>query len=224
MATNDPPLARTAFQFTLRDVFLVLGVISVVLSVSCWNLIVGVATGLALLGVVTVFAGIRNHRRGAVVTGLVFIIGAAICVAIQSFTTTTCWVGSHELRVHVSVVDASTLRPISNAKVELLNGPYSPLEGPAPVVDRAFEVISLVNGVALTTDDRGHAQFSHRFFAAGSDGLFTKTGYVVTGRVWLRVTCPGHVKTYLAIDQQSANPRDITNDAPIWITVPVAKD
>lgn len=223
MATKDPSLARTAFRFTLRDLLLVFAAVSVTLGVSRWNLAVGVAVGLAVLGIVTVLAGVQNHRRGTIFTGVVFILGAVVSVALQSLIVAT-WVGSHELHVHVLVVDASTLRPISNAEVEVLNGPYSPLEGPPPVVNRAFEIIPLANDMALTTDDRGRTQFSHRFFAAGSDGLFGETGYVVTGRVWLRVTCPGYVETYLAIDQQSTNPRDIKNDTPIWVTVRVGKD
>lgn len=222
MAANERSWTRSAFQFTLRDVFLVFVAVSATLAASCWNLMVGVATALALSGALTVFAGVRKRRRGAVLAGLVLIVLAAGCVALLS-TTVLTWVGSHELRVHVLVVDASKLTPISNARVRLLSGPRSPLEGPPPVIDRAFKVIPLGNGAALTTDDRGYAQFAHRFFAAGSDGLFTKEGYVDTAQVWLRVSRPGYATTYLAIDQQSGKPRDIRNDTPIWVTVPVAK-
>ncbi len=222
MATDDPSPVRTGFRFSLRDLLLVFAAVCITFGVCRWNLVVGVAAGVALLGILTVSAGIRSRRRGAILVGTLFVIGALVFVADRSLTVTT-WVGSHELDVYVSVVDASTLAPICSAKVEPLNGPYSRLEGLPPVVDRAFEIIPLANGIALTTDDRGHTEFSHRFFASGSDGLFTKTGYVDTRRVWLRVTCPGHVETYLPIDRQSTHPRDIRNDRPIWVTVSVAK-
>jgi hypothetical protein len=120
-------------------------------------------------------------------------------------------------------VDASTLTPISNARVELLNGPHSPLEGEVLVINRHFEVVPLADAAVLKTDDRGHTKFSHRFFAAGKYGLFGQNAYVETQRVWLRVTGEGCVTTYLAIDQQSPGPRDFHNDTPIWVTVPVAK-
>jgi hypothetical protein len=98
MEPNDPSLARTAFQFTLRDLLLVAGAVSVALTVSCWNLIVGIALGVALLGGVAVCAGMRNRRRGAVLVGLVLVFGAVGYVVIQS-STVMAWCGSRELRV-----------------------------------------------------------------------------------------------------------------------------
>ncbi|MEZ6058129.1 MAG: hypothetical protein R3C01_15630 [Planctomycetaceae bacterium] len=200
-----------------------LAAISVTLSACRWRIAIGVAVGLALFGILAIAAGVRSRRRGAVIVGALFILGAAVSIAIQS-STIVAWVGAHELDVHVIVVDASTLTPIANARVEPLNGPYSPMEGSPPAVDSEFDVIPLENSKTLTTNNRGYTQFSHRFNAAGNDGLFTKSGYVDTRQVWLRVTCPGYVTTYLPIDQQSARPRDIKNSTPIWVTVPIAKD
>ncbi|MFC1758707.1 hypothetical protein ACFL2H_08055 [Planctomycetota bacterium] len=217
------PHARQAIRFSICDLALVLAAVSVTLCVCRERLVIGVAVGLALLGTFVIVVGRRSRRTGVVITGALLIIGAAVFFARQSLTI-SAWVGSHELDVHVIVVDASTLAPISNATVELFDGPYSPLEGPPPAVDRDFQIIPLENSNSLTTNRIGHTEFSHRFHAAGNAGLFADTGYVSTGNVWLRVTCSGYVTTHMPVDQQSARPRDINNHAPIWVTVPVGKD
>lgn len=222
-STDTRTLTRTSIRFSVRDLLLVLAAISVTLGAGRWKIAIGVAVGLALFGILAIAAGVRSRRRDAVVVGTLFSLGAAVSIAVQSFTI-VAWVGSHELDVHVIVVDASTLTPIANARVEPLDGPYSSMEGPTPAVDGEFDVIPLENSKPLTTNNRGYTRFSHRFHAAGNDGLFTKSGYVDTRQVWLRVTCPGYVTTHLPIDQQSASPRDIKNTTPIWVTVPVAKD
>jgi hypothetical protein len=223
MESNAPSPPRSAFQFTLRDLLLVFPAVAVTVGVCRWNLTLGVSVGAALLGVLAVYAGIRSHRRSASIAGTLVIVGAVVLIVVQS-ATVTAWSGSHELYVNVSVRDASTLAPIPNAKVELLHGPWSPFEGPLPDVKRAFEVIPLKNGTALTTDAHGHTSFSHRFCAYGIDGVFRKTGFVRTADAWLRVTCSGYVETYLPIDQQSLGPRNIRDDSAVYVTVPVAKD
>lgn len=216
-------MSQTALRFGIRDLLVALATVSVTLAAGCGGVALGVAVSLAWLGIWAVVAGRRGNRSRVWAVGILLIAGAAVYIAIQSISV--AWCGSRELDVHVIVVDASHLTPIPNATIELLTGPPSPLEHPPLDIDRAFDVVPSGNPNGLTTNNRGYAQFSHRFFAAGRYGLLEEeSGYIETRWVWLRVTCPGYVTTYMPIDQQSPSPRDIKNSTPIWVTVPLGKD
>lgn len=187
------------------------------------NIIVGVCLATFLAGVVCVAIGVRTRRRAGTIVGVVLALGA-LGVAGLSPLTVTAWVGTTELDVYVLVIDASTISPIPDAQIEVVDGPDSPIEGPHPDIDKDFEVVELPGDPRqLTTDKRGFTKFTHRFHAAGSDGIFRDSGYVDTGRTWLRVSSPGYVTTILPLDRQSIRPRDIHDESPLFVTVPVGK-
>lgn len=129
------------------------------------------------------------------------------------------WVGYHEVDVQVVVLDASELTPIPHAIVEVLEGPRSPLETERHSLDE----FKISEHGKLITSQQGRTDFSHRFWAAGSSGMFEKTGYVDTGNVWIRVTAEGYRTTYIPLDRQSIRVRDIKDDSPIFVTVPIGK-
>ncbi len=132
---------------------------------------------------------------------------------------TAKWVGSHELDVHVVVLDASELTPVPNARVEVLEGSHSPLEGP----QLTFNDFQICEHGKLVTNDSGQLEFRHRFKAAGSSDIFEQSGSVDTGKVWLRVTAEGYCTTYMPVDRQSMRTRNIKEDSPIIVTIPVGK-
>jgi len=135
------------------------------------------------------------------------------------------WVGRKELDVHVLVVDASSLVPVSNATVQILHGPFSPIEGRlTPNVEDDFTVVELEgDGNPLTTDEYGRTTFAHKFFAAGSRGSSKDSGYVNTHAVWLRVSAPDYPTTFMPLDGQSSRTRNIDDETPIYATVPIGK-
>jgi len=224
MAPVDSEPTSGAARFSLRSLLVTVTASCVFLAVCVWNTAIGIPLSLAVLGVFLAVTGIRTGRRGAVILGGILVVAAVGLVAFNP-PTVVAWVGRHKLDVHVFVVDASSLTPLSNATVEVLHGPYSPLEGPPPNVDRDFEIIeSGQSGERLTTDERGYTTFTHEFFAAGTDGLFTNSGYVDTRRVWLRITAPGYRTTFMPVDGQSARARDIDDESPIFVTIPVGKE
>jgi hypothetical protein len=132
---------------------------------------------------------------------------------------TARWVGSYDLDVYVVVRDASELTPVANAVVEVLEGPHSPLESQ----HFTLEDFQLCDHGKLVTDERGHTEFSHRFFAAGSTSPFDNSGYVDTGKVWLRVTAEDYCTTYMPVDRQTIRTRNMKEDSPIYVTIPVGK-
>lgn len=219
MTSNELAPTLEKSQFSLRALLIGIAGVAVTLGVSRWNLAVGVAVGLALLGSLAIFTGMRRRSPTAKVLGSVLIFCSLAWVVIRS-ATVVMWVGSHKLDVHVVVLEASTLQPIPSATIELFDGPHA-FEGSIRIES---ELTLISQPVSLITNDRGQVQFVHAFFAAGSDGLFETSGYVRTNGVWLRVTAPGYATTYLPIDQQSGRGRSITDDSTILVTVPVAKE
>jgi len=138
--------------------------------------------------------------------------------------TGVVWVGRHKLIVNVVVVDASSLSPVPNAAIEVLEGTDTLFEGGSPIVDGDFKVVDASSDlVRLTTNDDGYATFAHSFFATGRDSPFTESGNVKTSGIWLRITAPGYRPTLVPVDQQSTQSRDIQDESPILVTVPVGK-
>ncbi len=216
--TNEGPQAR----FSLRTLLLIVTGCQVFSAACIWNLPVGVAIGLGVVGLMFLLAGTRSGKRRLLVVGLLF-LAASIVGALAPGLTVACWVGRQTLTVYVTVVDASSLAPMSGATIEILHGPASPVEGLAPNVTRDFEVVQPNTAPVPRTDARGQASFPCEFFAAGQDGMLQNSGYVDTRRVWLRVTASGYHVTYMPLDRQSSRVRDIEDKTPLFVTVPVGK-
>ena len=88
----------------------------------------------------------------------------------------------------------------------------------------AEQLVELARGTGdLTTNERGRVTFTHRFSAARRDGLFTSSGYVVTNRTWLRVSASGYRTTFMPLDRQSGRGRDLHDETPICVTVPIGR-
>jgi hypothetical protein len=214
-------------QFSLRTVLAILTGSSVFLGVAAWaawSAAVIIPLSLGTLGILVTILALRRRRRGlALLGGLLMVF--AVGVFANNALTVVAWVGRHKLDVHVTVLDASALTPLPNATVEVLYGPESPIEGGLPDVARDFRRSDLPQGAkGLTTDERGHVTFTQEFFAAGQYSLFRDSGYVSTGRVWLRVTATGYRTTYMPLDRQSGRPRDIHDETPLFVTVPVGRE
>lgn len=152
------------------------------------------------------------------IVGVVATLGCIVVVGIL-FGLSAVWVGSSELDVHVTVRDASNLEPIAGAKIELLEGPDATHRVLGLDMDKAFTAMP----GSFSTDTDGYCNFDHSFWATGRDNLFYSSGNVDTRRVWLRVTASGYASTYLPIDQQSMQLRDINDKSPIWVTIPIGK-
>lgn len=149
--------------------------------------------------------------------GILIAVVAAIAFGLPALSK-TYWVGSQEIDVVVIVRDASALSGIADARIEVLEGPDS-LELRDPKIEE-FEV---KNDQRVITDDSGRAEFPYRFSAAGSSSFFHYSGSVETRAVWLRIQGEGYVTTYIPVDRQSLRTRNIDDETPIFVTVPVAK-
>ena len=212
-----------SFRFSLRGLLLAVAAISPAAAVARWNMLLGLLLAVAVAGAACVVIGVRNRQTIVVAIGLLLVGGATAVFVAKSMYVTT-WVGRHPLRVHVLVVDGTTLAPIPDATVDVLNGPSSPMEGLPPDVSTAFTPADAGSKSSpLITNERGQVEFTHEFFAAGSDGIFSDSGYVDTGRSWIRVHAAGYRTTHLPIDGQSPRPRDIKRNAPVVVTVPLGK-
>lgn len=224
MTSVDPQSTTGYPRFSLRTLILTIAALQVLLAVCFWNASIGVPFAIAALGGLLTVTGVRARRREMVVFGVFLVVTAIGSFAVNALIV-HAWVGSHELEVHVLVVDASTLAPVSAALVEVLNGPHSSIEGLPPDVERDFEKLIPPRGPGdLKTDGHGTVRLKHKFFAAGQDGLFGNSGYVDTRRVWLRVTVDGYRTTYMPIDGQSTRPRELDDESPIFVTIPVGKE
>ncbi len=128
------------------------------------------------------------------------------------------WVGRRSLPVVVSVFDAETGQPISQAEVIVFKGPQTPVE--APRLEAPIEAkVGSSDSKHLTTDERGECEFEYPFPAAGTEWLFGNSGYIVVSGVWLRVTAPDGRRVFVALDRQSAAPSDQIDRSPIFVTV-----
>lgn len=210
-------------QFSLRALLLLVAGVAVVLAVCRWDLVMGISLALLVVGVACVIFAVRTRRYG-----LIF-LGACIALSGLGFSgfvagNSATWVGRHELKVYVLVVDSATLEPVAGAEVELLEGPYAPIEGRPPYVDSAFAA-TVIEGRTqpLITDESGRTDFLYSFFAAGTENMLEDSSYVDTRRNWLRVMSPGYATTLMPIDRQSTRPQDIRDDSPVFVTVPLGK-
>lgn len=214
---------RRTRRFSLRTMLSSVAVIAVLLAVVRWNTVVGMSLAVFVAGTVCVVIGVRTSRRGIVSLGILLMIGAGGFAWLRSVTV-VAWVGNRYLEVHVLVVDGSSLAPVSGARVQLLSGPGSPIEGSVPNVENDFTMIELAGDKkGVITNEQGSAKFRQHFRAGGTDGLFRKSGYVDTRRTWLRVTAPNYQTTLMPMDGQSAYLRDVNDETPLFITVPVGK-
>lgn len=141
------------------------------------------------------------------------------------FMEVTTWVGGHKLDVHVMVIDTDAMEPVANAEVTIFAGRRSPIEGTIragkpsdfrPDPDSPETEIQV-------TDFNGNCRFSYRFWAWGSDSFVTRSGYVDTSSVWLRVTAPDRPPALIPLDRQSSGPRDIHDETPLFVTVVLNK-
>ena len=228
MASSEPITKTGVVQFSLRTVFLVVTALAVFLGICAWtgwNMAFMLPLALGISGILVMVQAVRTQRRGQAVVGG-FLMALALGVLSANALTVVSWGGRKGLDVEVIVLDASSLTPLPDTTIEVLDGPASPLLGGlSPNVDRDFSPAYSPQGtIELTTDEHGYAQFRHEFFAAGTDRLPTDSGYVDTTGVWLRVTATGYRTTYMPLDRQSVRPRDIHDETPICVTVPVGKE
>lgn len=156
-------------------------------------------------------------KRQFLKAGTLVAIVAAIAFGLPALSK-TYWAGHQEMDVVVIVRDASELLRIANANIEVLDGPHS-FENQ----EIRNEEFKSRDDQIFSTDDTGRAEFRCLFFAAGTESLFQESGYVDTDGVWLRVSAEGYHTTYIPVDRQSIRPRNINDDTPILVTVPVGK-
>lgn len=221
MSVNDSEPKKPS-RYSLATLMAIVAIAGVTLAVCRWNMSMGGLLFMTTAGLAGVFLGKRNRRPLVTLCG-VLLLGAAMFVLIRS-ATVIAWVGRRSLDVRVMVLESEQLVPIENAVVEVLDGPHSPLEGPIQSVDTDFSHGQHATAPGeLTTNERGIAMFSHEFHAAGSDGLFTNSGYISTKNVWVRVTADGYRTTLMPVDGQSIRPRDISDTSPVCVTVPMGR-
>lgn len=216
-------MRTSALQFSLKQLLLAVTLYCVAVSIIVWDLFWGMILIAGIVSVTLTVLGLRKRRKSLVACGVgVFVvIGGAILYC----STVVAWVGSRKLDVYVRVIDTDTFQPVANARIEVLDGPFSPLEGPvyAELISEFTPATMEPGSGALTTDSRGHCKFTHRFFAAGTDGPFRRSGYIDTGRTWLKVTAQGRGSVMLPMDRQSIRPRDINDKNPLFVTVPLRR-
>ena len=165
--------------------------------------------------------GIGTRRRSLLLGALVPLAlgGGLFCYRADSVIA---WQGSAKLDVYV--LDTDTFEPVSGATIEVLCGPWFPLEGPAsPRLLSQFAPAPMEPGSGeLLTDSRGRCNFAHRFYATGGDGLFCRAGYIHTGRYWLKASAPGRGSVLIPLDGQR-DPRDIDDRSPLLVNAPLRK-
>ena len=147
-------------------------------------------------------------------------LGIPVAVVLAYASRGHYWVGSRSLDVEVLILEASTLKPITDAQIEILEGPPSHHDCSTLNLERDFQATDSAKQVS---DRSGRTQFQHRFFAYGSRSWLHNSGRVRTNRLWLRVTAEGYRTPSMPVDRQSILPRDIEDDTPILVTVPVGK-
>ncbi|TWU13875.1 hypothetical protein CA54_27150 [Symmachiella macrocystis] len=135
------------------------------------------------------------------------------------------WIGSHELDVHVLVLDARTQMPIPKAMVTLFDGPSHPLEiRPenlskihfGPDADHA-------NPLQGETDQQGRVVLTRRFMAHGTYSRYSEVGSVLTSKVWAEVSAPGYGTVIIPVGGQDGKPREIQNKGPVYLTVMLSR-
>ena len=158
----------------------------------------------------------KPRRRRWLVAAVTVGLAAIAVIVLSQCLTVMCWVGSVELRVQVYVADANTLCPVSGASVALFNGQMTPVEGPWLALNPNADA---ANAQRATTNRSGYAELSRRFFAAGSEGTFTHSGYIRLSGTWAQVVRDGYVTMMLPVDGQSMRPRSLDDRSPVFVTV-----
>jgi len=175
----------------------------------------------AALSICFTVIGIRTRRSGLTFLGVCFTLISVVFLVANTFTTVV-WIGRKKLPVHVYVFDTSSFAPLPGAVIEVLDGPDFPFDGTTVEnVDREFRVVK--SSDQIPTNDRGYVELLAEFQAGGRDGAFGDTGAVYMSGVWLRVTAPGYHATFMRVDGQSIGARDIHDESPIYVTIPVGK-
>ncbi len=226
MTSSDSRPGTGVFQFSLSTVFLVFTALSVFLGICAWtgwNIAIILPLALGTSGILAIVQAVRTKRWGQVAA--VGVLLMVVAVGMLPLISDVAWSGHRELDVRMIVLDASELTPLPDATIEVLDGPRSSIDGVPPDVGRDFSPVYSPQGTTeLTTDEDGYVRFTHKFFASGRRGLFVNSGYVDTTGVWLRVTVSGYRTTYMPVDRQSVRPRDIHDESPICVTVPVGRE
>ncbi|QDT51167.1 hypothetical protein Pan258_52510 [Symmachiella dynata] len=166
----------------------------------------------------------RLARRRCGLIFLAALVVLAIFFAILSaagLTTRVHWVGSHELDVHILVLDAGTRRPIPAAKVTIFDGPSHPLETPPDIFSKIdFGPNSKnANPQQGQTDDEGQVVLTHQFVAHGTSSAYSEVGSVLTSGVWAEVSADGYGTVIISVGGQDGRPRDIHTQGPVYLTV-----
>ncbi len=212
-------------QFTTRQLLVAIGVIGVLLALfACkprlWIYVAAIASGIVILAL-----GARRHRRSWLLTGfLLLIVGAGLLNF--NITVARC-VGVATLPVHVLVIDTNTFEPVTGATIEVLDGPWSPMEGKVSGTWlQQFTPATMSAGVSpLVTNAGGQCDFTHKFWASWTEGALIETsGSIRTGKTWLRVSAAGLGSVLMPMDGQSERgSRNYRDRSPLCVTVPLQK-
>jgi hypothetical protein len=147
------------------------------------------------------------------------IILALLAVLAIPFLQVAKWVGSRPLDVYVLVFDSDAMQPVSGAQVTIFDGPRSFYDASVAARKPSEFTPDRERSRVYKTNSAGRCQFSHRFWAAGSEGLLEDTGYVDTARTWLKVSAPGRPSTLISLDRQSLGNKDLHDTSPLFVTV-----
>lgn len=220
---QDSTSKTGAWRFSLRGLLVLTAAVAAPLALCRRNWVAGTLLAVLFVGVALIVFGIRQRRKSVTTLGMCLAIFAATLVGLSMFSKLV-WVGSQQLEVNVLVLDASTLKPVSAATVEVLRGPASPLETAPGFTSSDFRRDQPEGGPReLATDAQGRVTFAYDFFAAGQESVWGNSGYVNTGITWVRVTTVGYNTTYMPLDRQSLGTRDIDDKQPLHVTVPIGK-
>ncbi|MHC4177389.1 MAG: hypothetical protein ACYSWU_07775 [Planctomycetota bacterium] len=214
--------STSPFQFSLLQLMIAVTLVSAAVGLIVWRPLLGSLSTVAVASLLLTVAGVKTRRKGLVFCGLALLLFGVGLFGYSSLTVAT-WVGWQELDVYVLVIDTDTFQPVPRVQIELLDGPYSPLEGIVSTeLMTQFTPARIEPDVGqLITDSRGECKFTHRFRAAGTDGLFRHCGYIDTSNTWLRASSADRGSVMLPIDGQSARPRNIDDKTPVFVTVPL---
>ena len=167
-------------------------------------------------------ARLGRRRWGLVILAALVVLGILFGIlSAAGMTTRVHWIGSHELDVHVLVLDARTRRPIPMAKITIFDGPTHPFEIPPDI----FSEIDFgpnskdANPQQGNTDDEGRVLLTHQFIAHGTSSLFSEVGSVITSMVWAEVSAAGYGTVIIPVGGQEGKPRDIQTKGPVYLTV-----
>lgn len=212
-------------QFSLRQLLLTVTGICVMAGLIVWDPFWGTIVTLAVVSLGLVALGVWKRQKRLVFVGIGVLVVGVLFVVPSFFPSRISWSGTKRLEVYVRVIDTDTFEPVPNAKVEVLDGPPSPLEGKTfSHLKSEFIPATLEPGVGeLVTDSQGWCTFPHRFFASGSEDRFGESGYVDTSGTWLRVSAQGRGAILIPLDRQSIRPRDINDETPLCVTVPLRR-